>query len=106
MQDVWARLETWLHANAPTLVETLQPGATEEQITQAEAFLSVHFPDGFKASYRIHNGQVPYLDGLIGTRELLSLERIQDEWSVWKDLLDSGEFDGIKSESTGPIHDD
>lgn len=106
MQDLWRRLEAWLRANAPALVETLQPGATEEQITQAEAVLSVQFPEDFKASYRIHNGQLPASDGLIDAREFLSLERIQDEWKVWKDLLDSGDFDGIHSEPSGPIRDD
>lgn len=57
MQELWDRLETRLRANAPSVLETLQPGATEEQIAQTEALLSVQFPDDFKAAYRIHNGQ-------------------------------------------------
>jgi cell wall assembly regulator SMI1 len=39
---------------------------------------------------------------LINAREFLSLERIRDEWQVWKDLLDSGDFEGSASEPTGP----
>ncbi|MBD2107992.1 SMI1/KNR4 family protein [Nodosilinea sp. FACHB-13] len=106
MQDLWNRLEAWLTINAPALLETLQSGATEEQIIQTEAFLSIQFPDDFKAAYRIHNGQVDYADGFIDAREFLSLERIQDEWKVWKDLLDSGDFNDYKSDPRGPVKDD
>jgi len=106
MRELWRRLEAWLSTNAPQVLETLQPGATEEQIERAEAFLSVKLPEDFKASYRIHNGQTPYESGLLDGRELLSLERIQDEWKVWKDVLDSGDLDGFRSEPNGPIRDD
>ncbi|MBV9867972.1 MAG: SMI1/KNR4 family protein [Abitibacteriaceae bacterium] len=106
MPALWKRFEAWLDANAPVLLETLRPGATEEQIKQAELFLSVQFPDDFKAAYRIHNGQTHYHHGLIDGRELLSLVRIQDEWKVWKDLLDGGVFQDCTSEPTGPIRDD
>lgn len=107
MQDLWNRLETWLNANAPHILATLQSGATEEEIKQAESFLSVQFPDDFKASYRIHNGQKNYPSyGLLNGREFLSLEPIQDEWTIWKDLLDGETFEGLNSEPIGQIKDD
>jgi cell wall assembly regulator SMI1 len=106
IEELWTRLETWLDANAPALVPTLQPGASEAEIQQTEAFLCVQFPDDFKASYRIHNGQENYADGLLYGREFLSLERIRDEWKVWKELLDGGDFEGSKSQPSGPIRDD
>lgn len=106
MRELWDRLEAWLAANAPTLLETLQPGATEEQIAQAEALLGIRFPEAFKASCRIHNGQEALAEGLMDAREFLSLERIQDEWTVWKELLDSGTFDGMKGDPEGPLRDD
>ncbi|RYG67354.1 molybdenum cofactor biosynthesis protein MoeA [bacterium] len=106
LPDLWNRLETWLAANDPASLQTLQPGATEEEILQTEAFLAVQFPEEFKASYRIHNGQAKYANDLIYNREFLCLERIRDEWKVWKDLLDSGTFETYKSEPYGPIRDD
>lgn len=105
MQELWSRLETWLRANATDVLETLRPGATEEQIAHAEALLSVQFPDDFKAAYRIHNGQDEG-SGLMDGREFLSLERIQDEWKVWKELLDGGDFGDVSSEPVGPIRTD
>jgi cell wall assembly regulator SMI1 len=92
MQEIWARIENWLRVNAPQVLEVLQPGASDVQIGELEAFLSVQLPDDVKSLYRICNGQSAYDYGLIDGRELLSLERIKDEWSVWKDLLDSGTF--------------
>lgn len=106
MQELWNRLESWLGTNAPQVLKTLQSGATVAQIKQAEDFLSVDFPEDFKASYRIHNGQVNFKNRLLNGRELLSLEHIQDEWKVWKELLDSGNFEGISSEPEGAIRDD
>ncbi|HCF27872.1 MAG TPA: hypothetical protein DEV81_11890, partial [Cyanobacteria bacterium UBA11049] len=62
--------------------------------------LGVSFPEDVKDSYRIHNGQKSCFDTpdrqqwkdycLIDYRQLLSLARIKDEWSVWKELLDTG----------------
>ena len=106
MQDLWTRFETWLEVNAPMVLETLQPGATEEQFAQVEKMLSIELPEDFKAVYRIHNGQINDNEGFLYGREMLSLERIQNEWKVWKELLDTGEFDGIKSEPTTTIRDD
>ncbi len=102
MQLIWTRIENWLTDNALEILENLNPGATEEEIKRTEEFLGVSFPEDVKDSYRIHNGQKPYVDKpdgqqrdycLMDTWQLLSLERIRDEWSVWKELLDSGEFD-------------
>jgi cell wall assembly regulator SMI1 len=97
MQAIWTRIESWLEANAPEVLKTLNPGASEEQIKAVEDTLLIQFPDDFKSSYRIHNGQS--LDGgwLIDGREFLSLERIQEEWLGWKMLLDGKEFEGWKS---------
>lgn len=92
MQEVWTRIEGWLKAHAPQVLDTLQPGASDDRITELENLLSVQFPEDVRASYRIHNGQSTYRYGLIDGREFLSLERIQDEWQVWKELLESGTF--------------
>ena len=87
----------WKHCNSV---------ATEDQFAQTEAVLSVELPEDFKAVYRIHNGQINDDEGFLWGREMLSLERIQAEWKIWKDLLDNGDFNKINSQPTGPIRND
>ncbi len=106
MQQIWARLEAWLQANAPEMLEMLQPGALDEQIVATERALGIQFPDVVRQSYRIHNGQTDYGYGLINGRELLSLERIQQEWEVWYELLTGGEFADIASEPDAGVRSD
>lgn len=103
MQTLWDRLEIWLAAHAPDRVQTLAPGATEAQIAAAESVLSVQLPDDFKASCRIHNGQLDIQDDLMDGRAFLSLESIQEEWKLWKELLETGELAEFESEPVGPI---
>ncbi|MEH2230815.1 MAG: SMI1/KNR4 family protein [Nostoc sp.] len=98
MQEIWTRIEFWLKTNTPQVLDTLNPGASESQIEAVEEALLIQFPDDVKSSYRIHNGQSGYNYGLINGREFLSLERIQKEWQVWKELLDAGNFDGCESQ--------
>jgi cell wall assembly regulator SMI1 len=50
-----------------------------------------------KDSYRIHNGQSSGNGGFIHGLEFLSLARVREEWAIWKDLLDSGEFDDTRA---------
>ena len=100
MQLIWTRIENWLADNAPEILENLNPGATEEEIKRTEEFLGISFPEDVKDSDRIHNGQKPYVDTpdgqqwkdycLIDMWQLLSLDRIKHEWSIWKELLDTG----------------
>jgi cell wall assembly regulator SMI1 len=103
MQDVWNRIERWLAANVPDILDGLNPGATMREIEETETFLGVTFPEDVRASYLIHNGQSSESGALFGTFQLLALENIRDEWSVWKDLLDAGDFDDARSEPDGPI---
>jgi cell wall assembly regulator SMI1 len=38
MQEIWLRIETWLEANAPQIIEVLQPGASDAQIGELVSF--------------------------------------------------------------------
>lgn len=44
--------------------------------------------------------------GLLDNTEFLSTTAIFDQWLVWKDLLDGGQFKGIASEPDPGIKDD
>lgn len=92
MQDIWIEIEDWLRVNAPEMLAVLQAGASDAEISELEDFLSMQLPEDVKSSYRIHNGQSGFEYGLINGREFLSLERIKDEWLIWKELFDSGNF--------------
>ena len=101
MEEIWVRIETWLRNNAPQVLELIQPGVSEAQMSELEEFLSVKFPDDIKSLYRICNGQSSYDYGILDGREFLSIERIKDEWSVWKELLDDGTFQDDDSQDQG-----
>ena len=92
MEQIWTRITNWIETHAPQLLEVLQPGASEAQLSELEAALSIRLPDDVKALYRLCNGQSSFDYGLLNGNEFLSLERMQDEWTVWKDLLDAGEL--------------
>lgn len=101
MEDIWIRIESWMQVNAPNVLKSLQSGASETQIIEFEDFLSITLPEDIRCSYKIHNGQSTGRCGLINGREFLSLERIKDEWGVWKELLDDGIFNNEDGEDQG-----
>jgi cell wall assembly regulator SMI1 len=106
MQEIWRRIEHWLAIHAPALLADLQPGASEQAIAETEGFLGITFPEDIRASFRLHDGQAGDGPWMMDGWELLSLTRICDEWRVWKDLYDSGDFDDALSISTDPIRSD
>ena len=98
MKEVWQHIETWLKAHNPELLKGINPGATEEQVRHLEEALGVKFPEPFRSSTLIHDGQDENLPGLINDWDLLSLHRIKAEWELWKELLDGGEFSDYQSQ--------
>lgn len=106
MKDLWNRLERWLATHAPQVLEGLNPGASRQQITQFEEKLGVKLPQDFVQAYLIHNGQDRASPWLIDAQELLSLDRMTQEWEIWKKLFYADTFVGHKSKPIGPIKDD
>jgi cell wall assembly regulator SMI1 len=96
LKELWERLENWLIRHYPILLDSLNNGATDEMINEAEVRMGIKLPTDFKDSLKIHNGQkgVSFeYPGLIGGYQLLSLDSIIDEWEVWTNLLNEGVFD-------------
>ena len=64
----WQRIEHWCQIHAPEVIETLRPGATEQQISAFETTNRVQLPDDVRQSYLIHDGQrdKPYPGAIIG----------------------------------------
>ena len=76
-----------------------------DSLSDLESSLSILLPEDVKSFYRLCNGQSSFDYGIINGTELLSLERIKDEWNVWKDLLDAGHLiqdNGIDSAGIDP----
>ncbi|HEY7348277.1 MAG TPA: SMI1/KNR4 family protein [Ktedonobacterales bacterium] len=86
MEEVWKRIEVWLATHASHILGYLQPGATDEEIRQAEVVMGVELPEDVKASYRLHNGSahLPLIERL----SLNSLEEMVQLWQGMKRILD------------------
>ena len=105
ISETCSRLETWIKANAPHLTSAINAPATQQEIDDLEKILGANLPEDFVAFLKIHNGQDQDSDGLINTEELLSTDRITDEWKVWKTLLEKGDLN-LKSEPDKGIKSD
>lgn len=103
MSDAWSRIEAWLAAHAPASAAGLNPPASPEAIAAAERSLGVTFPDDVRAAYLRHDGQASDSPWMLEGWEWLSLERIVDEWQVWKGLLDDGDFEDGASDGDGEV---
>lgn len=98
MKKHWEILETWLKANNPALLADLNPPASDANIQSLEQQLGVKLPADFVECLKVHDGQRGAASWLFQDSEFLSSQRILDEWAIWKDLLDGGDFDGAKAE--------
>lgn len=104
--DLWNRFETWLSKNAPHLKAELNPSVAAQDLEELEKMIDSKLPQDYVDFLKIHNGQERDGEGLIDTEELLSSERIIEEWTVWKGLLDSGEFADYESKPDKGIKND
>ena len=70
---------------------TLNVGAAETDFARLEAVLGYALPEEFKELYRVADGESGTA-GVLASEEWLSIERIIEEYGVWKNLLDDGMF--------------
>jgi cell wall assembly regulator SMI1 len=84
MRALWTRLGE--HAARSSFSLRLRPGASEAAIRRAEATLGLRFPNDFRASLLLHDGQEPgtgeldVFPWLPGHDRLASLEAIIAQW--------------------------
>ena len=96
MEQTWQKFEKWFSQNWPEGLSCLNPPASDEQISVLEAQLDTKLPTEFVACLKVHNGQNGFASIFDGM-EFLSCEEIYSQWSVWKGLLDGGDYKGITS---------
>ena len=106
MDELWNQFTKWLEANYAEELKELNPPASDKEIAELEKLIESKLPQDFIDLLKVHNGQKSYTGGLFDGSEFLSTQRIADEWNIWKQLLDSGEFDGSTSEPEEGIKDD
>lgn len=106
MKDDWDRFERWLSKNWPDGLDDLNPPASDDEIAKLEEALGTRLPADFVACLKVHNGQKSMAGGLFDNSEFLSVEAILDQWQVWKDLLDGGDFDGVTSDADRGVKND
>ena len=68
---------------------SLNKGADEADFAELEKELGYALPEDFKKLYRIADGEAAY-EGVLAGEEWLSVERIIEEYGVWKGLYDGG----------------
>jgi cell wall assembly regulator SMI1 len=94
MRDIWRRIDTQFAALIPDILERLGPladGASEDDIARLEQTLGFRLPEDVRQSYAIHDGTGGR--ALYTSTGLSDLERIADNWTMMRELLEGGEFD-------------
>jgi cell wall assembly regulator SMI1 len=113
MKRIWDRIHVWLAANAPAVLASLRPGASDEAIRTAERAMGVSLPDDVKAAHRIHDGQgvtevspCPWPPGFLYGWQWFSLVEMTDAWSGKKKFVEGGFPDDWTKEPDGPVRKD
>jgi cell wall assembly regulator SMI1 len=108
MNDLWERLGSWAAKNAGRELG-LRKGASESSIAAAEKTLALRFPDDFRASLLLHDGQDAGDDDSLfewmpGCSPLVPLEAIVERWKEEVELAEEYPNDDIKVVEHGRLH--
>ena len=100
MDEIWTRLETFLQSDAPAILDSLAPGATEEEIIDAEEFAGFQFPADVRQSSLRHDGQadegrsfIPGFFRLLALSEML--QGIEENASLMQNINSDIPIDSI-----------
>lgn len=91
LHTIWERIEAWYAAQGAS--HLLNPGASEEAITEAEKQIGVQFPEELRESLRRHNGTGGSGDWGWIHGNLNSIREIIEETKMWHELSEVGEFE-------------
>ncbi|QDV21659.1 SMI1 / KNR4 family protein [Gimesia panareensis] len=92
MTRLCQRWERWLKDNFPSALETLQEGATPQEVDTFSREIGFVIPEDVREWFMWKNGQVhqPHLNVLFGF-ELLTLSDSLREWRFWQTVSDMNE---------------
>jgi len=108
MHDLWERLGSWAAKNAGRNLG-LRKGASEPSIAAAEKTLSLRFPDDFRASLLLHDGQDADNDDNLfewmpGCSPLASLDAIVERWKEEVELAEEYSEGDVAVVERGRLH--
>ncbi|NIE83979.1 molybdenum cofactor biosynthesis protein MoaA [Burkholderia sp. Cy-647] len=103
---VWRRIEAAIFACPGLLPGGFNEPANDDDIARLQAATQASLPQALLDSLRMHDGQVQPHNALVDSDRLLSARDILVQWSIWRGLADSGDFDGMSSEPEPGIRDD
>ena len=87
MKTAWTKIENWLTEHFPSMLETLNEGATQQDFDKLQTILGKILPTDVIEFYSIHNGQTFTHLCLFNGDRLLSIEEIIKEWETWSSVL-------------------
>lgn len=96
MKQQWERLEAWLLAHEAKTLADLNPPATTAEIQEVERKLGYGLPSGYLECLKVHAGQQGKAKWLFDGNEFLSVQNVMLSWGAWNDLVEGGDFDGLK----------
>ncbi len=92
VEKVWQELMAWFTTNAPELLETFRPGASEAEIADLEQHIGLALPDDFRTFLGLCNGQFPDPNARFYSGELVPIEGIKGTWTMLTDFIADGTF--------------
>ncbi len=97
MKKIWDDIKVFLKANVPSVIDTLNGPATEEELRQLETEVGYELPGDFKEFMLVHNGQndPSRLETLCEEGTLLSISSIIETYQMLNQINES--------EDIGPV---
>lgn len=89
IQNIWNDIKEWYTENASSLLENLKDGVSAQELSEVEERVGLALPDDYKASLRVHNGDV-----YIHDYNYLSLDKVLDRWLRMTQKSEEGAFEG------------
>lgn len=87
MKESLNKLKALLTDVIPEVIDSLNPGASDDAIQLAEKVIGFDLPENVRELYRLHNGQSGN-SGLFFGLPFLSLEEALREWQLWSELAE------------------
>ncbi|WP_228062085.1 SMI1/KNR4 family protein [Coleofasciculus sp. LEGE 07081] len=89
IQNIWNDIKEWYTENASSLLENLKDGVSDQELREFEERVGLALPDDYKASLKLHNGDV-----YIHDYNYLSLDGVLNRWLRMKKMSEEGGFEG------------
>jgi cell wall assembly regulator SMI1 len=91
MEELWKRIEMWLRQHAPHILDSLNAGASEDEIKALQMRFGAALPKELVDFYRVHNGQPENSSGLFYGLQFLPIADVLMNHESWSELVDMNE---------------